>query len=646
MTANLLACAVLDFNNQGWVRSCWKPVCDTLRPGKAGQVFEWHSANAGLAWRQDFYDPALAINVQAGKLSADSAGYCTVFIGRIFDRADLARSLDVSGDVTDSELYSAAFRAWGENCDERIVGKYAAIQWHEARNELRLARSPLQAPPLHIWMESRKLAVASLPKSIFAAAGPARLDPAHLANAAIRNFTNPSRSYYHGLTRVAPGTVVRVNRTGIARREFWSARETRKIRISDEKEVLGEATRLLHRSVEMSLHGSERPAIALSGGLDSQTVAAFALERLKQQQLRSYTSVPVTEWLPKTDPRLVYDETANVELLAARYSNLVPTFMTAEHRRFGADLDQLLDLGGWPTVNEMNMHWVHEIHHQAAEHGCDVLLNAEFGESSISYDGMTAFPGWLSRGKWLHLLKELRAFRDNRTFLRRAAALAMLPLLGSRWRGRLNRLRGRKDLAIERWSPANCDNHHVIDAVERAVLDGHDLSFAQHCDTQESRAAMMITQVSEGSELDLSLQLMHGIQRRDPTAYRPLWEFCASLPDELFFRDGIDRRLARRMLSQYAPQSIAWQNKTGIQSADFAGRLQRDSETMLRATQSLNPADSLHGIIDCDRINTILRACSDPNGDSERDWLKLASLVPRGVAMAWFVRHVEQCYGE
>ena len=647
MTPSLLICAAIDFEEAGWVGARWQSLVESLKPGIAGDIWQWQENGAGFASRDDRPLSTRAPEVRAREPHRDEAGQQTLLAGRIFHRERLAKELDVSSDSGDSALYAAAYRRWGESCDTRILGSYAVVQWHSGRGELRMARSPLQAPPLHIWRSGAHVIAASLPATIFAAGVSPKVSMDHIANVALRNFTDPSRSYYHDLSRVAPGTQVMIDRERIRRTNFWQPRNIQPAKIGDATEAYEHAERLMRDAVAVSLEGSSQPAISLSGGLDSQTIASFALEHLgDDKRLRSYTSVPVHEWLPKQDNRLIYDESENVRALAQHWRTLDSSFVSGEELQIGAYSHELMQLGAWPTANEMNMHWVHAIHRQAASDGGDIMLHAELGDSSISYDALTAFPQWLVRGLWRKLSKELKLYRDDRPILKRGIALALLPWLPKGMRRTVEAWRGGANVGFERWSALRADTQQAKLALSRAVSDGHDFSFYGGTDSLEAREAMIAAPLSEGPELDLALQLLHGLSRRDPTAYLPLWEYCASLPDDVFIRDGKSRRLARELMTGRAPDQIVNQTRVGIQSADFRGRLERDAQALISEVSEMRQDARLNGIIDLDRIHHILERCLGPEELREKDWLKLASLVPRGIALARFIRHVErQDYG-
>lgn len=643
MSRNLLICAAIDLEGGAWFADCWPRIVASLRLGRAGDIAQARVPGAGLAVRHDSLPGSDNPAERPLAISPGPDGGYTLLAGRIMQRENLAAKLGLAAAASDAELYAAAFQAQGEACDSAIIGEYAVIQWFARERRMRLARSPLQAPPLHLWRDNNRIVAASIPRAIFAAGVQPQVDLARLADAGLRNFHDGADSYYKRLERVPCGASA-WHGPGLRQlRRYWSIEGLRPLAGIKQDEAVQLARTQLEAAVDSALEDARQPAASLSGGLDSQAVASVALSRLGARgSLHSYTAVPVAEWLPRADLRLAYDERDHVEALAARYPALRPHFVTAAEAVTGAELDRMLLVGSWPSANEMNMHWVHAIHRQATRDGCDVMLHGELGDSGISYHGHTALPRWLARGRWHRLQRELAVFDDTRGPWRRALSQAAMPWLPVPLRKRIDRARGLLASPFDSWCPLAADHRETAAALARAQSSGHDPWFYSQRDPLRERAAMIAAPLSEGPELSLALRLLYGIERRDPTGYRPLWELCARMPDDIFLRDGTNRWLARELLRGSVDDDVRRQRRTGIQSADMLGRIERDREFLLASLRRFAAAGSeAADMLDIPRMTGILERCNGPHADGERDWLKVATMVPRGFALARFVQHVE-----
>ncbi|WP_428027496.1 asparagine synthase-related protein [Altererythrobacter sp.] len=642
MDRSLLICAAIDLEGGQWFAGDWERVVASLKLGLAGDIRQGSVPSAGLAMRADAVPGTRSPRNLPLDLRPDESGAYTLFAGRIMERGDLARRLGIEVPESDAALYASACRILGEVCDDAVVGEYAAIRWCPDRREVRLARSPLNAPPLHVWRSGSRLIAASLPRSIFAAGVPMRIDADRVADVALFNLGDGTKSYYRGLARVACGTVQRHTPDGQQEHGFWDLHRLKPVRFADSRDYVAAASEQLDRAVAANLEGIGKPAISLSGGVDSQSVAGSLLAQLPPGgRLRSYTAVPVEDWLPDPDPRMDYDESKSVKRLAEQYPALEPHFVNAGEAAFGQDLDALMLLGSWPSFNEMNMHWVHAIHRRAANDGCDALFTGDFGDAAFSYDGMAAYPTWLRQRRWAHLLKELRASRDPRGFARRAVSLAVWPHVPFTWRRRIDEWRGVHISPFATWCPLDPRNEAVARAVERADDAGHDTGIYQSADAVASQASMIRSALSEGPELMLALRLLHGMPTREPLAFRPLFELCASMPVELFMRDGTSRWLARQVAATRIPRDVAECERVGVQSADFIGRLRRDGGGMLEMIERIAPRSIASHLFDLQRVRSDIEDALDPSGTRPYRWLRYLCNVPRGLALARFVQFAE-----
>jgi len=642
MQRQLLVCVAFDLSDGSWFEPHWNRIVASLKLGKAGPIAEGRVGSAAFAMRADTIPGSDNPRIAGLNPQLHEDGSYTLLTGRIMERGMIAERIGMAVPASDAELYAGAWRKWGAACDAQITGEYAAVQWFPGERKVRLARSALRAPPLHVWREGSRLLVASLPRSIFAAGVPQRLNHARMAEVALFHFGDGTQSYYEGLRRVACGSWQEHTPGSERSEQWWSIEGLPPVHLPRDDDYVAAVEAAFGRSARANLADVDRPAISLSGGLDSQASAVFALQAMQADTpLRSFTAVPKAEWLPKAQPGLVYDESARVNALAARYPRIEPHFVTGGTTVVDDRDDALATLAGWPVFNAMNMHWVHAIQREAAQAGCDALLIGDAGDAGLSYDGLTAYPNWLRHGRLTHLLRELRARDDGRSLWRKAVSLAVLPFAPVALRRAIDKLRGRYTAPFDSWCPLDPDSDPARRAMRVASQHGHDVDLYPFANAAAARASMVAGMVSDGAEIALGLRLLHGIETRDLTAFRPLFELCAGMPDGLFLRDGRTRWLARKLLDGRVPDEVAWGGETAIQSADFLGRavLARDSLTqMIDRMDRARPAAQL---IDLQRLRGYIAANEGPQSGGGRHWLRMTCAVPRGLALARFAQLVE-----
>ena len=322
------------------------------------------------------------------------------------------------------------------------------------------------------------------------------------------------------------------------------------------------------------------------------------------------------------------------QLIAGRLDSGTQT-IDAAGRSFDYRLTEMFLHAGAPPRNAMNLHWSHDLHARARSEGCDVLLNGAMGNFSFSFDGNGALASLFARGHWLRLAHEIsflpRRTSLMRTFLREAVRPNLPRAIDSQlteWRSPA----GAHGLAS--WCPLNADYARQMQVVERA----RDSLSARS--TLECRLAMLRGAAGEAGDITQAMETIHGVPLRDPTAYRPLVDFCLGIPDDQFLSRGVRRRLARRMLKGKLADSVVNEPRIGEQCADWFGRLQRNRAAMRVEIDQLRDDPAMQRRLDLNRLATALDEWPIMTPSvSQRQTLQLA--LPRALATARFIQWVE-----
>lgn len=643
--ANLLIAAAIDLSGTTGFGESWDRIASSLALGKAGELFAAHVPGGGFAWRraQPLVPGHRQPPVRRGDPLVRPDGAHVLFAGRLMDRAELAAQLGVAVPAEDGELYARAFERLGDDCDRLVQGDYGVVQWWPDQNRVRLARSPFSDSPLHYWRDGSRLVVASIPRALFAAGAPGtRVSDPKLGDALMLNFTDGTASWYEGHARVACGTVVDHDPAGSRTRRYWSAATLPEVRFRRDEDYVEAADEQFRRATRAMLDGVKQPAISLSGGLDSQAVASYLVEQLPAgTALRAYTSVPMEGWTPPPRPGIFGNEADHVRALSAMYPAILPHFVSAPEARYGERLDAMFLLGSWPIHNEMIQASGHEAYALAVSHGCDAMFVGDNGNAGFSHDGWTGFPTWFRQGKWLRLLREVAASTDPRPAWRRFLSLAVMPNMPEsvrRWRYTDPRLRPPPH---ETWCVGRPGFLETTGASERADAAWFNDRHLRFGDAAAWRDEIVTNMTCEAAEIELAFTLYHGITRRDPTAYRPLFELCAGFPDEQYLRGGEDRWLARRLLKGRIPEMVRTETRSGRVGSDWPIRVMREREEMLAELDAMRHDDRLNQAFDFDRMIANLAAFQGKDVPGELWQERINSGIGRALATARFVRYVE-----
>lgn len=583
-----------------------------------------------------------------GWVPATAGPWQLLFAGHLDNAAALATELGLpapgpgQADAL-ARFYGQALLAWSNAADQRLIGEYAVIALDDSNGLLRLARSPLRAPPLHYCLAANRVIASTVPRALFACGVPREVDETKLADMAWFNASEEQRSWFRGIDRVPLGSVVEIEQGGPARaRRYYDLAALPRLPKAELQDYLAGADALLTEGTRAALAGSSRPAVMLSGGLDSPLVALKVLEQTGPERgLDSYTVVPESGWNGWAPPDRFGNERPLVEAFCRMHPGIRPHFVDNAGSRCDDRLQTMFHATGSAPQGLANLWTYHAAWDAARRDGCDRVVLAEFGNLTISNDGDWGFSEYLLKLRWRQLALALRhAGADARPLWRRFLSLAVLPLLPDRLWHWQQRLRGKPDL-YARFSPLRPAYAEASGVVARSRAAGLPNPRYPVRDRLAILSEVHDNAWGEFSDLYCGFAEIHGIEQRDPMAYRPLVEFCAGLPTDLFLRDGQDRWLARELLKGAIPEEQRLSRKTGRHNADWQTKLGRQRAELLREVERLRENPRLTAMFDLERVQTALE--NWPTGDSVPEDVRLACeiVAPRAINFGRFVNYVE-----
>jgi asparagine synthase (glutamine-hydrolysing) len=133
-----------------------------------------------------------------------------------------------------------------------------------------------------------------------------------------------------------------------------------------------------------------------------------------------------------------------------------------------------------------------------------------------------------------------------------------------------------------------------------------------------------------------------GIETRDPTADKRVFEFCAAIPQEQFVAGGEGRSLARRAMRGRLPDATLRRKEKGTQAADWYESLSRIRGELAAELALQAQSAGARRLIDLERLR---EAVDDWPRTAREAALKdelYQSAIPRGMAVGYFIRRMEE----
>ncbi|MGH7896442.1 MAG: asparagine synthase-related protein, partial [Candidatus Binatia bacterium] len=223
-----------------------------------------------------------------------------VWRGILHDRTELRRGLEPPSRIPadDAELILTAYRRFGAQCLEAIKGTFAVILWDSAKDVLVCARDPLGLHPVFFAEARGNWAISDSIDALLRVPGvsplPSRVSVAmHLASLPLRR----ERTFFDAVERIPPGHAMRLEAGRRSVFRYWDPAPPGKAVDWVRPDEIQQFEVLFDQAVARC-QSQGRSGIFLSGGLDSASIAAVAVDNSR----RSGASAPIALSLLFPDP--------------------------------------------------------------------------------------------------------------------------------------------------------------------------------------------------------------------------------------------------------------------------------------------------------------------------------------------------------
>jgi asparagine synthase (glutamine-hydrolysing) len=571
--------------------------------------------------------------------------FIVLFDGRIDNRSELGAALGLSESdlrsMPDSMIAVRMFDVWGESFFERILGVFAVVIIDLSDRSLICARDHMGLRVLHYYQSADRFAVATSPDALFALTWvPRRLNRDKLADTLVQRGLNGETTYYEGVFRVLPGSLIRVAGPRIAKTTYWTPENIKDIRFKTDNEYVEAFSGLLDDAVKVNLRSRRTPCATITGGLDSSSIAVVAAKFLAAtgKTLHTYTAVPEKGFTRKEIRGRYFDETPYVCKIAEHNQHIEPHFIPPNA---GPIVDKISDLilkGAAPSSGVLNDLWGLDIFSAARADGHNVILSGEMGNYTMSYEGSALFAELLLTGRWFNLAREIRASGYRwKHFLRHYTVAPLVPSALFRrykqWR------RGNRPP----WYSFSAINPNL--AIKSKVSERAAQEYLPF-DTAPPRKGKlyrvhMLNCYNESADWFAQIRAKFGIDIRTPAFDRRLVEFCIGIPEEQYLRDGCDRWLIRRAMKGKLPDIVRLNRKHGVQAADWFNRLSRERLLIAEEVKRFARNGDVASIVDVRRLIDIVDNWPDsPPPDYGQTAYPLLWAIPQAIGTARFIENV------
>jgi asparagine synthase (glutamine-hydrolysing) len=506
------------------------------------------------------------IDLQTGEQPVwnEDGTIAVVLNGEIYNYRELRADLEQRGhrfeSASDTEVLPHLYEEHGTRMVEHLNGMFAFALWDARRRRLFIARDRFGEKPLYWGIFDKTLLFASEPKVLLSHP---QVRPS-LNLAALRQYLSfdyvpAPLSIYEGIQKLPAAHTLTLEDGRVEVERYWCLSYKTQQPVPDENEAAEHLTKLLSDSVRMRLVSDVPLGVLLSGGVDSSSVAALAVQA-SSETVKTF-SISFAE--------SSFDESA--------YARAVAKFLSTDHHeeRLSVDLAANLvgEIGSWmdEPLSDPSLVPTYLLSRFTRKH-VTVALGGDGGDELFA-----GYPMYYGH-KLAHIYDKLPAV------LRRAIVEPLVKLLPVKTKNLSFDYKARRFVA-----GANYDEvarHHIwfgsfmpseqelllTDEVKRVtnadvysdarrLLDECDadntLERMQSLDTRLYLAEDILTKVDRAS-MAVSLEV------RAPFLDPRVAEFAASLPADYKLRGRTTKYILKRAVAPLLPRFVTKRGKKGF----------------------------------------------------------------------------------
>lgn len=528
--------------------------------------------------------------------------------GFLTNRREVAASAGKADSCSEGTLLAGLWSEVGDDTPLVIEGTLTAILWDGRRRRLLLLRDRLGLHPLVYCERGDSVAVASEAAPVLALLGAAPTPNISSLVAYLHGYPpTPPDTFLTAVRSVSAGEWVEIGPRRIRHRKYWRLEPGRPLAEADCLETIHES---LKSAVEAAVP-RRGFTLALSGGLDTPSIAAILREARPRESLSAFT------W--RFDELPEADETYRAQQVSSQ--------LDLDHHLLPADrwwplsspagIETSIDS---PVANFYRELWERTFEWWRNRGGRGIVTGAGgdhlFGFGSF---GAYAYPDLLLTGRWFELIRQVWAHR--RVSPASLVRILDVDLIRPLWHVARDAIGRDARVVSPSWlgdRARSIDWHPPLFEPAGRLLPGrrHRLRTLQH---------PSIGQL--GVEMG-RLAAVHGLELRHPMLDHRLFEVAARVPGTVNYRAGYHKMVLREAMRGSLPESVRKQRAKTVPIALFHRGIREHEQAKVWPLLYEMRAEDL-GLVDGLRVRRSFQSYLDGEDDVSfwraatlEDWLR------------------------
>jgi asparagine synthase (glutamine-hydrolysing) len=369
----------------------------------------WVEGAIGLGHRMLWTTPE-SMNEQLPAVDESNAYVITADL-RIDNREELYEILEICdrpiGALTDTDFVVAAYKRWGDNCPQYLLGDFAFAIYDRVQQKLFCARDHMGVKPFYYYHAPNLFAFASEIKGLFTVPEiPQIINDLRIGDFLNADLSDAAITTYEQIWRLPPAHALSLTpSSGLKLWSYWAPDPHYQLELESDEAYAAEFRRIFIESVRCRLRSAFPIGSQLSGGLDSSSIVCTAYQLLQESSSPEHlhTFSHIFDQVPESDER---------EYIQAVLQNkdITAHFLQGGQQGLFSNSNTIFQYLDEPVLGNGAFLW--ESTCDAAKAGMRILLNGYDGDSTVSH-GITYLTELADRGAWKEFVQETAALANK-----------------------------------------------------------------------------------------------------------------------------------------------------------------------------------------------------------------------------------------
>ena len=563
---------------------------------------------------------------------------------RLDNRDELAAALGCATELQnlpDSALALRAYKRWGADFAEHLLGDFAIAVWDGRTKKLILVRDHMGQRYVHFHHGKDFFVFATDIKALWALDDvPRILSEAHIGRTLLSDLSaRDGQTPFEDIEGLIGATVLTVGVDGVEdRRRYWEPHADPKHIGRDEAYYVAAYRRVLGEAVSCRIRRTLRPpGMFFSGGYDSAAIAGLAAPALA---VSGHRLVGAASVMPQSYRGTIRHARPWVEMCARDMPHLDVRYVTREGKNALSGLERSFLDTGLPAAPALFA--TQELLGALAGAGVRAILDGHGGDYTLNPRGEGALARSLKKLQLRRFVFELRGHMRLTgrslwmTLTRDIGKRLLPPSLQTAWKRA-----GRGSMSDWRAQPiakAFAERLIADGVVEERNLVG---AAAPLRDGRQGMVAALRRAMARSAPGIGVFAALQGLELTRPYLDKRVVELALAIPPELDVKGGRNRYLACRALADLYPREFQsrWR-KNDDEIPDFQRMAKSIEPELLAEIARMERSESLTRYVDFEKVRALL--ATRGADDHESGWEPQTHLAVHGILVAryieWFRR--------